>query len=101
MPSDRAPEDKKIPLKIVVFRELTSVPGAENMYTTVEAGARRVEKGKDWAMPQPWFDPVHRVIRIGGRCYPMERVHYYEQTTSPVKPAPPLDLEKFTLRKIA
>lgn len=97
--ADRTPEDKKIPLKVVMFRELTAIPGATNLYTMVEAGARRLEGGKDWAMPQPWFDPVHRVIRIEGRCYPMERVHYYEQTNGPVKPAKPLNLDKYTLAR--
>ena len=70
------------------------------MLTTLEAGVRRVVDGQDWLPPLMWFDPERRVIRIGEASYPMERVHYFIQAPAAItKVPPPLDLEKFTIRK--
>ena len=95
-------KDKRIPLKVVCFRELTSVQGASSMFTTLEAGLRRVVDGKDWLPPPMWLDPTSREIKILDRCYPLERVHYYERAKAAItKAPPPLDLSKYTHGKKA
>lgn len=92
-------EDKRIPLKSVCFRELTSIPGVTStMVTVLTAGERRVMDGKDWLPPPMWFDPVQRLIKIEDRCYPLERVHYFERAVAAItKKPPPLDLTKYTV----
>lgn len=96
--SEEPVEKKKLPLRMVCFREPTAIPGVSMMLTTLEANVRRLVDGKDWLPPALWLDPVRREICIGDRRYPMERVHYYERLQVATKPPPPLDLEKFTLR---
>jgi hypothetical protein len=93
-------KDKRVPLKEVAFIAPTKIPGVSVMLTTLEAGVRRVVDGKDWHPPQMWFDPERRLIKIADAAYPLERVHYFIQAPSAItKVPPPLDLEKYTIRK--
>lgn len=96
-----APKDRRVPLKVVCFREPTALPGiTSTLFTTITAGERRVVDGKDWLPPAMWLDQVLRVIKIEDRAYPLERVHYMEQAKMvTTRPPPPLDLEQFTIGK--
>lgn len=95
-------KDKRLPLKVVCFRELTSIQGVSTMFTTLEAGIRRVVDGKDWLPPPMWLDRANREIQILDRTYPLERVHYYERAKAAItKSPPPLDLSPFTIGKKA
>ena len=70
---------KKIPIKVLCFREPTAIPGITMMLTTLVANERRLVDGKDWYPPAMWMDPIRREIHIEDRRYPLERVHYYER----------------------
>jgi hypothetical protein len=95
-------KDPRLPLSLVCFREPTSIPGSTSMMTTLEAGIRRVVNGKDWLPPPMWLNMTYRVVQIGDRNYPMERVHYYERAKAAItKAPPPLDLTKYTIGKKA
>lgn len=70
------------------------------MMTTLVAGERRIVDGRDWLPPPMWLDPAARIVKIEGFCYPLERVHFYRQSTVPItKVPPPLDLDKFKIGK--
>lgn len=95
----KEPLEKKIPLKVLCFREPTAIPGITMMLTTLVANERRLVDGRDWYPPPMWLDPVRREICIEDRRYPIERVHYYDRLKVATKLAPPLDTEKYTLGK--
>lgn len=97
--SPKEPVEKKIPIRVLCFREPTSIPGINTMLTVLEAGVRRIVDGKDWYPSPMWFDPVRREISIEDRRYPVERVHYYERLKVAVKLPPPIDLEQFNVGK--
>ncbi len=93
-------KDPRLPLSLVCFREPTAIPGSSTMMTTLEAGVRRVVDGKDWLPPAMWLNHQYRVVQIGDRNYPMERIHYYERAKAAIsKSPPPLDLSKYTVGK--
>ena len=73
------PVDRRLPCSVVVFNQLTAIPGHQTMYTEVRAGAVRLAEGKEFNMPMPFLDPAARSIWIEGREYPLERVHYWER----------------------
>ena len=73
------PADRRLPLKVVVFREPTSVPGLSLRVTTVEAGKTMVDGPTPYVSPQAFLDPLLRSIYIEGREYPLEAVHYWER----------------------
>ncbi len=93
-PRDSAPEKLIVgaprgyhPCTIVVFNQLTSIPGLSTMYTEVRAGATRIAEGKEVSLPIPFINPEFRTVWISGREYPMERVHYWERAkTAFIKP---------------
>jgi hypothetical protein len=100
--STAKPEDKRIPLSEVMFREPTKLRGLSWMVTSLEAGTTRLVDGKEWSPPPMWLDKELRVIKIDGASYPLERVHYYIQAPAALsKKAKPLDLEAFTVGKRA
>ena len=85
--SVKDPGKGRVPCTVVVFRELTAIPGTSTMYTEIRAGAPRIADGKQFNLPTPFIDPVTRSIWIDGREYPLERVHYWERAkTAFIKP---------------
>lgn len=84
------PKDRRVPLKVVAFNQMTSVPGAASMMSVVEFGESRLMGGATFVCPQPFYDPATRTIWIEGREYPLERVHYWERAkmATSKKPAP-------------
>jgi hypothetical protein len=104
-----APTSKRFPLSVVVFREITSVPGINTRVSTFETGATRWDQGKTWVAPQAWYDPDLRVVIISGRHYPIEGVQYFERAkmalTRPAEPRPPSEFDyvigKKALRSVA
>lgn len=77
--ADAKPNDRRIPLRVVVFNSATSVPGLGSMVTCVEVGEWRMMGGKSVRCPRPFLDPVNRIVIIEGREYPLERIHYWER----------------------
>ena len=83
-------KDRRLPCSVVVFNQLTAIPGVSTMYTEVRAGDQRISEGKQFSMPMAFLDLEAQSIWIEGREYPLARVHYWERAkTAFVKPAAP------------
>lgn len=94
-----AREDKRRPVSHVTFRQAIQLKGITSTHFSVlEPGTRRVIDGKDYVIPQVWYVPGERVIRVEGRDVPLENVAWYDLATTPAKAVPPLDLNKFTIK---
>ncbi len=92
--SDKEPTEKLRPLAVVCFAQPTYIPGITTALTTIEMGVRRLVDGKEWYPESMWLDPNLRLIKINGRSYPLERVHYFEQAkTAFAKVPPPLKID--------
>lgn len=88
--NEPAPKDRRLPLHIVVFNQMTLLPGMSSMSSSCEAGARRIDGGREFKLPIPFLDPINRTIWIEGREFPLERVHYYERARiAPTRVDPP------------
>jgi hypothetical protein len=75
-----------LPCTVVVFNQLTAIPGQTSMYTECRAGDMRISNGVQWNMPVPFIGPS--AVWIEGREYPLTRVHYWERAkTAFIKPA--------------
>lgn len=87
------------PISHVTFRQAIQLKGVTSVHFSVlEPGTRRVIDGKDFVIPQVWYIPEYRVMRVEGRDIPLENVAWYDLASTPAKPTPPLDLEKYTHR---
>lgn len=95
-----SPKDRRVPLSIVAFRSLTSIPGVEDMVTVVEFGRTRLSGGKAISMPQPFLDPTLRTIWIEGREYPLESVHYWERAKMATSKKPPAVIPDYTIGRL-
>ena len=73
------PKDRRVPLAVVEFTSPVSVPGCPIRMLNVTPGEGRTMQGATFTCPAAFFDPETRSIWIEGRCYPLERVHYWEQ----------------------
>lgn len=96
------PKERRLPLHIVVFNQLTALPGMTSMSSQCEAGARRIDGGRELVMPVPFLDPENQSIWISGREFPLSRVHYWERApfapTRVEPPAPDLTIGKKAVR---
>lgn len=87
---DPTPAQRRLPLHVVVFNQLTALPGMPDMSSSCEAGSRRISGGREFLMPVPYLDPVNQSIWIEGREFPLARVHYYERAKlAPTRADPP------------
>lgn len=87
----------RIPLKVVVFNQPTSVPGTPVMMQTVVPMETRLAGGEPYTCPQPYYDTELDRVVIEEREYPMSRVHYYERAKAAKSVKTPLDLDRYTV----
>lgn len=81
-----SPKDRRLPLRVLVFREPTSVEGTTTMLAHLEAYAEQRLAGNVWQCPALFIDYQSRVVFVGKREYPLERVHYWERATTAFPP---------------
>lgn len=86
------------PLSFVAFTSPVQIEGCSFAMLTVEPKVSRLPNGVEFICPQPFLDSTTRVVVIGSRCYPLERVQYYSVAKmAKSKNPPPADMSVYTI----